>query len=64
MAWVCVGYNGEERVYQSKPTRFDDRGWMMNPIYNGSVSLPKGSIKKLIARELSWYDEPVELKGE
>jgi len=26
--------------------------------------LPKGSIKKLIGRELSWNDEPVELKGE
>lgn len=26
------------------------------------IELPKGSIKKLIGRELSWNDEPVELK--
>ena len=26
------------------------------------VELPKGNIKKLIGRELSWEDEPVELK--
>lgn len=28
------------------------------------ISLPKGSIKKLIGRDLSWEDEPVELKEE
>lgn len=34
---------------------------MMNPICNNSVGLPKGTIKKLIGRELSFTDEPVEL---
>lgn len=62
MTWVCVGFNGEERICQSKPTRYDDRYWMMNPICNDSVCLPKGSIKKLIGRELSWDDSPVKLK--
>lgn len=28
------------------------------------IPLPQGSIKKLIGRELSWSDEPVELKEE
>ncbi len=28
------------------------------------IELPKGSIRKLIGRELTWEDEPVELKGE
>lgn len=28
------------------------------------IMLPRGSIKKLIGRDLSWNDEPVELKGE
>lgn len=27
-----------------------------------SIELPKGSIKKLIGRELSWADSPVELR--
>ena len=26
------------------------------------ISLPKGSIKRLIGRELTWNNEPVELK--
>ena len=29
---------------------------------SGEVELPKGSIKKLIGRELTWEDEPVELE--
>lgn len=31
--------------------------------YGGAI-LPKGSIKKLIGRKLTWSDEPVELKEE
>lgn len=34
-----------------------------NRVYD-YVELPKGTIKKLIGRELSWDDEPVELKEE
>lgn len=28
------------------------------------IELPKGNIKKLIGRELTWDDDPVELKSE
>ena len=31
---------------------------------DGSTILPKGTIKKLIGRELTWDDEPVWLNGE
>ena len=34
-----------------------------NRVYD-YVELPKGSIKKLIGRELSWSDDPIELKEE
>ena len=37
--------------------RFDDT-------FYDFVELPKGSIKKLIGRDLAWKDEPVELKEE
>ena len=30
--------------------------------FDTEISLPKGSIKKLIGRDLKWEDEPVELK--
>ena len=74
MAWVCVGYSGEELVFVNKPHRriskneffFDENDiykheWIDDKYY-GCINLPKGSIKKLIGRELSWNNEPVELK--
>lgn len=57
MAWVATNGNGKEFLFEKKPYR-SGRGeygyW--NPTYSG--------IKKLIGRELSWSDEPVELKEE
>ena len=44
--------------------------WSMDkndPLPEGAIVLPKGSIQKLIGRNLTWKDEPVELtesKGE
>lgn len=35
-----------------------------DPLPEGAVILPKGYIKKLIGRDLTWKDEPVELKEE
>ena len=35
----------------------DDESW-----YDSAIFLPKGSIKKLIGKDLTWEDEPVELK--
>lgn len=32
--------------------------------YCGYINLPKGTIKKLIGRKLTWNDEPVELKSD
>ena len=62
MAWVAVDYNGIEGVYDSKPERYNDCFWIQN--WGDSVSLPKGSIKKLIGRDLNWKDNPVELREE
>lgn len=33
-----------------------------DPFPEGAIILPRGSIKKLIGRELTWKDEPVKLK--
>lgn len=33
-----------------------------DPLPECAVKLPKGSIRKLIGRDLAWKDEPVELK--
>lgn len=76
MAWVCVGYSGEELIFSNKPRReickkvfqiddddIIDRYWIDDK-YCSCINLPKGSVNKLIGRELTWYDEPVELKEE
>lgn len=52
--------------FEKNPFRLRKQ-WMIpisfkNEEYCGFSYLPKGSIKKLIGRELSWNDEPVELK--
>ena len=57
MAWVAVDKIGEELISRTEPFRVGDY-WIGYSI----VHLPHGSIKKLIGRELSWKDEPVELK--
>lgn len=62
MAWLAVDKNGWEFIYRDKPCRQFNTYW-----YAGEdhfVELPEGSIKKLIGKELSWGDEPVELKVE
>lgn len=61
MAWIAVDKNGREFIYTDKPNRgvieflsCQDEGRY--------IELHKGSIMKLIGRELPWNDEPVELK--
>lgn len=61
MAWVACDKNGEEFIYQEKPYRWENY-WYLDDY--SSVEIPKSTIKKLIGRELSWDDEPVELKEE
>ena len=69
MAWVCVSKHEEELVFNFKPHRagYYKESWegdMEGSWQDEPVELPRGSIKKLIGRELSFSDEPVELKEE
>lgn len=69
MTFVAVNKNEDENIFEAMPERCF--GWQWVPtfcepqdrIYD-SIKLPKGSIKKFIGRDLSWSDEPVELKEE
>lgn len=56
MAWVAVDKIGGELISQTEPFRIGDY-WIGVSIFH----LPKGSIKKLIGKDLSWNDSPVEL---
>ena len=73
MAWLAVDSKGSETIFAEKPIRSKFNVWLvrvvfsMNPdsetITNDTsfIRLPQGSIKKLIGRDLTWEDEPVEI---
>lgn len=62
MAYVAVDRNGQEVMFNLYPTREEGYFWYTHRDIYGRIFLPKGSIKKLIGRELNWTDKPVELK--
>ena len=45
-----------------EPERYNDFFWVED--VGDDIYLPKGSIKKLIGRDLTWEDNPVELMEE
>lgn len=64
MAWLAVDKDGTEAIYDECPRRRENREiWDFIFLDDGRniIELPSGSIKKLIGRELSWEDEPVEI---
>lgn len=62
MAWVAVDKNGHEVIFEFEPFRWNDFFWVEDT--GDYINLPKGTIKKLIGIDLTWSDEPVELKEE
>ena len=64
MAWVAVNKYNCEYIYEKKPKRCYCCVWVQTSLLDSVIKLPKGSIKKLIGRKLTWEDEPVELKEE
>ena len=60
--WAAVDKDGSEFIYTNKPDRDTKEMMMWLSTGDGCTPLPKGSIKALIGRELTWNDEPVELK--
>lgn len=69
MAWLAVENGGLEYLFIDKPERIvhhnvfrpseiDFEIWASD---KENIPLKKGSIKKLIGRELTWDDEPVEI---
>lgn len=67
MAWVVIDEFEEEIILDPKPSKNKkDKDWKgyWNDFYIGKIRLPKGTIKKLIGRNLTYDDEPVELKND
>ena len=71
MTYLCVDKDGTERIIEcevyckkagyEKPYRYEEC-WDCDSHNDIYIDLPKGTIKKIIGRELTWEDEPVELK--
>lgn len=67
MAWLCVDEDGDEMIFDNKPKRDTSPTcggyWSRNEENDYcNVDLPKGTIKKLIGKKLTWESEPYELK--
>lgn len=60
MAWYAVDLDGSECRYEIKPIRTTDI-WLIDGVGNID-SLPKGSIKRLTGKEMTWENEPIEVK--
>ena len=60
MAWLVVDKDSSEWIFDVKPQR-KHYEWDIRQVYNMYVELSQSSIKKLIGRELTWEDEPVEI---
>lgn len=58
MAWLAVDSDNSEYIYKERPTRYLDEYWYSDCVY---VHIHYGSIKRLIGRQLTWDDEPVEI---
>ena len=60
-AWVATNKDGSEVIFAARPERvsYGDLWWDYSK--GRMIILPKGSIKALIGRELSWESEPVQL---
>ena len=61
-AWVAVDKDGSEFIYTNKLDRDTKEMMMWLSTGDGCIPLPKGSIKRLTGLDLTFEDEPVELK--
>lgn len=67
MAYLAVNENGQELIFDTPPVRRPsnpalgrkDGRWDGRNMVSCVVGLPRGSIRKLIDRDLTWEDKPV-----
>lgn len=65
MAYVAVDRDGTEFIYSHLPERWNGVCWSVPEyLFGHEISLPPGTIRKLIGRDLTWSDDPVELTEE
>ena len=64
MAYLCVDRSGEY-IADNEPRRswFEWEGWEKNTDGESCtlIEIPKGTIKTLIGKEMTWEDDPYEM---
>ena len=64
--WLCVDKDGTELIFSSRPIRDPNRNsyWTMCTVHAPKeevIELPKGTIQKIIGKNLTWKNEPYKL---
>lgn len=67
MSYLFVTKDGKEFINPTMPIRYGEEWYCYDLNVAGwaedfSIELPKGSIRKLIGKELTWNDEPYKLE--
>lgn len=60
MTWVCVGFSGKELVCQGKPTRYNDRYWMMRELSRNSLEKNYLFLMSQLNLKKSSYDKTLQ----
>ena len=61
MAWIARTLNEDELIFDKHPYKRDGYWYHPNGLGGNTIKLPDGTIKKIIGRELTWKDEPIEI---
>lgn len=74
MAWLAVDKCGSERIFSVKPIRSksnfllpsrsetNEYGSLEYHVIGSYIILPKGTIRKILGYELTWDNDPVEIR--
>lgn len=66
MGWLAVDKDSTEWLCETRPCRepFCDDGIQDDSVWiaDNQIKLPKGTIRLLSGKEMTWNDEPIELK--
>ncbi len=64
MAWLAVNKDEQNGLCPKSPSGRCGHWEYLEEVYNVpiEIELPKGTVYKLLGKELTWDDEPVELQ--
>ena len=64
-AYLAVEPNGNELIFSELPCRIDEYStcsWFSNSDSSQCGSVPRGTIKKITGKFITWEDEPIKLE--